>query len=111
MISKRRALLAAWDLWRVKRSGRDAIQAWQTMRLQAMVEFARTHSPYYQKLYQHLPDQIRGALSEETQAQVAERHTGIAAALAARGNGVPRDLELADLQRAASPNGPQSSVE
>ncbi|MCL4251647.1 MAG: phenylacetate--CoA ligase family protein [Anaerolineae bacterium] len=58
MISKRRVVLAAWDIWRAKRGGSDAIQARQQMRLQAMIAFARSHSPFYQTLYQHLPKQI-----------------------------------------------------
>ncbi len=58
MISKRRVMLAAWDIWRAKRSGSVAIRARQQMRWQAMIGFARIHSPYYQRLCQHLPEHI-----------------------------------------------------
>jgi phenylacetate-coenzyme A ligase PaaK-like adenylate-forming protein len=44
----------ARDVWRVDRRGQDLVAARQRTRLARMVAFARTHSPYYQKLYRAL---------------------------------------------------------
>lgn len=59
MINRQKILMTLWDIWRAKQEGSDAIHARQQRRLQAIVEFARTHSPYYQKLYYHLPPQTK----------------------------------------------------
>lgn len=58
MISRRKVLRAAWDSWRAKRGGPTAILSGQQRRLQALIEFARTHSYFYQRLYADLPAQI-----------------------------------------------------
>lgn len=47
------------DARRARTQGPAAIQARQRARLDEMVAFARTHSPYYRELYQNLPDGIR----------------------------------------------------
>ncbi len=58
MISRRKILSTAWDVWRTKAGGSPLLLARQQQRLQAMIAFARSHSPFYQQLYQHLPEHI-----------------------------------------------------
>lgn len=58
MISRLKVLTTAWDVWRTKRGGSPLLMARQQQRLQAMIAFARSHSPFYQQLYQHLPEHI-----------------------------------------------------
>lgn len=47
------------DARRARKDGAVALQQRQRARLDEMAAFARTHSPYYRELYQHLPDGIR----------------------------------------------------
>lgn len=63
MISRVKVLTTAWDVWRAKRGGNPLLMARQQQRLQAMIAFARSHSPFYQQRYQHLPEHI-GQLSD-----------------------------------------------
>ena len=46
------------DVGRARRQGLGAIAQRRRARLDAMVTFARSNSPYYRKLYQHLPERI-----------------------------------------------------
>ena len=46
------------DVGRARRQGLSAIAQRRRARLDAMVTFARSNSPYYRKLYQHLPERI-----------------------------------------------------
>jgi phenylacetate-CoA ligase len=46
------------DAGRARRQGLSAITQRQRSRLDAMVTFARSNSPYYRKFYQHLPERI-----------------------------------------------------
>ncbi|GMV09901.1 MAG: hypothetical protein AMXMBFR55_16350 [Gemmatimonadota bacterium] len=46
------------DAHRVKRQGPAAVAARQRTRLAEIVSFARTHSPYYRKLYARLTDRV-----------------------------------------------------
>lgn len=54
---------ALWEMRRAVRRGPERIAARQRAFVQEFVEFARTHSPYYQRLYQQLPATIH-ALSD-----------------------------------------------
>lgn len=58
MISRLKVLTTAWDAWWTKHGGSPLLLARQQQRLQTMIAFARTHSPFYQQLYRHLPDHI-----------------------------------------------------
>ncbi|WP_370119013.1 phenylacetate--CoA ligase family protein [Arthrobacter sp. MW3 TE3886] len=46
----------AWDIWRAERASQDAITRRQRDRLAALVECARSSSPYYRRLYRDVPD-------------------------------------------------------
>lgn len=59
MISRLRVLSTIWEVWRTQRGGRLLLMARQQQRLQAMITFARSHSPFYQQLYRHLPEHIQ----------------------------------------------------
>ncbi len=48
----------AWDIWRAERQGPEAIARRQQARLAALVEFARSASPFYRRLYRDAPDNI-----------------------------------------------------
>ncbi len=48
-------LTMAWEAWRFRRGDGDAIARRQRHRLEALVRYARTASPYYRHLYRHLP--------------------------------------------------------
>lgn len=48
----------AWDAWRAERGGPDAIARRQQVRLAELVEFARSASPYYRRLYRDLPERV-----------------------------------------------------
>jgi phenylacetate-CoA ligase len=54
--------VSVWQLLRearrVRSQGRAAIEQRQRARLAEMVAYARAHSPYYHKLYQHLPERV-----------------------------------------------------
>ncbi|MFF1384952.1 phenylacetate--CoA ligase family protein [Arthrobacter sp. NPDC058288] len=53
-------LRVAWDTWRAERGGPEAIKRLQQARLAELVEFARSASPYYRRLYRDLPDTVTG---------------------------------------------------
>jgi phenylacetate-coenzyme A ligase PaaK-like adenylate-forming protein len=53
-----RTLKVAWDTWRAERGGADAISRLQQARLADLVEFARSASPYYRRLYRDVPDTV-----------------------------------------------------
>jgi phenylacetate-CoA ligase len=55
MIERRKLWKAAWDVWRTGRGGAPALAARQHARLADLIEFARTHSRFYGKLYSQLP--------------------------------------------------------
>ncbi len=46
----------AWDIWRAGRASPDAIARRQRDRLAALVECARSSSPYYRRLYRDVPE-------------------------------------------------------
>src|SRR6478736_1999804 len=48
----------AWDIWRAGRAGQDAIDRRQRDRLAALVECARSASPFYRRLYRDVPDMV-----------------------------------------------------
>jgi phenylacetate-coenzyme A ligase PaaK-like adenylate-forming protein len=48
----------AWDIWRAGRASPDAIARRQRDRLAALVECARTSSPYYRRLYRDVPETV-----------------------------------------------------
>lgn len=48
----------AWDAWRAERGGPDAISRRQQARLAGLVEFARSASPYYRRLYRDVPETV-----------------------------------------------------
>lgn len=50
------ALRVAWDTWRAERGGPETFNRLQQARLSDLVEFARSASPYYRRLYRDLPD-------------------------------------------------------
>lgn len=47
-----------WDAWRAERGGPDAIARRQQARLAELVEFARSASPHYRRLYRGLPERV-----------------------------------------------------
>ena len=48
----------AWDAWRAEQGGATALALRQHRRLRDLIDFARAHSPWYQKLYSQLPTVI-----------------------------------------------------
>jgi phenylacetate-CoA ligase len=58
MISRLKILTTALDVWQTKLGGSSSLLPRQQQRLQTMIAFARSHSPFYQQLYQHLPECI-----------------------------------------------------
>lgn len=48
----------AWDTWRAERRGPEAIGRLQRNRLAELVEFARSASPYYRRLYRDVPETV-----------------------------------------------------
>ncbi|MET4136652.1 phenylacetate--CoA ligase family protein [Pseudarthrobacter sp. PvP090] len=48
----------AWDTWRAESEGPTGIARRQQTRLAELVEFARSASPYYRRLYRDVPDVI-----------------------------------------------------
>ncbi len=48
----------AWDAWRAGRGGADAIARRQQARLAELVEFARSASPFYRKLYRDVAESV-----------------------------------------------------
>ncbi|AXJ11846.1 CoF synthetase [Arthrobacter sp. PM3] len=46
----------AGDIWRAERAGQNAIERRQRERLAALVEYARSASPFYRRLYRDVPD-------------------------------------------------------
>ena len=48
----------AWDTWRAGHGGADAIARRQQARLAGLVEFARSASPYYRKLYRDVAERV-----------------------------------------------------
>ena len=54
MMSHRKILRLAWDVWRTGRGETSAIVPRQKKRLADLIEFARIHSPFYRKLYRHI---------------------------------------------------------
>lgn len=57
-LSPVRAGAILWDIARAGQGPWQAIRARQHARLQAMVAFARQHSPYYMRLYADLPQSV-----------------------------------------------------
>lgn len=53
-----RTLGVAWDAWRAERGGPDAIGRQQRARLAELVEFARSASPFYRRLYRDMPEAV-----------------------------------------------------
>ena len=49
----------AWDIWRAGRASQDAIDRRQRDRLAALVECARSASPFYRRLYRDVPETLR----------------------------------------------------
>ncbi len=49
----------AWDIWRAGHGGQWAVAARQQARLADLVEFARTRSPLYGRLYDRVPVDVR----------------------------------------------------
>jgi len=49
----------AWDIWRAERCGPDAIARRQRDRLTALVDHARSASPFYRRLYRDIPETVR----------------------------------------------------
>ncbi|WP_308124151.1 phenylacetate--CoA ligase family protein [Mycolicibacterium xanthum] len=47
--------LIAWEAWRFRRGADNAASHRRQARLQALVQHARTASPYYRRLYRHVP--------------------------------------------------------
>jgi phenylacetate-coenzyme A ligase PaaK-like adenylate-forming protein len=54
----------AWDIWRAGRASQDAISRRQRDRLAALVECARSSSPYYRRLYRDVPDTVSDRASD-----------------------------------------------
>jgi putative adenylate-forming enzyme len=54
----RKALRLAWHVWWTGRAKTATIAARQQTRLSDLIQFARTHSPLYRKLYGHLPSHV-----------------------------------------------------
>ena len=48
----------AWDIWRAGRASQDEIDRRQRDRLAALVECARSSSPFYRRLYRDVPDMV-----------------------------------------------------
>src|SRR6478752_4011657 len=48
----------AWDIWRAGRASQDEIDRRQRDRLAALVECARSSSPFYRRLYRDVPDTV-----------------------------------------------------
>ena len=46
----------AWDIWRAERASQDAIARRQRDRLAVLVDYARSASPFYRRLYRDVPD-------------------------------------------------------
>ncbi|MDF9752877.1 phenylacetate--CoA ligase family protein [Arthrobacter sp. ES3-54] len=53
----------AWDIWRAGRASPDAIARRQRDRLAALVECARSSSPYYRRLYRDVPETVTDLLA------------------------------------------------
>lgn len=54
----RKAVRLAWHVWWTGRAKPSVIRARQQTRLSDLIEFARTHSPFYGKRYGHLPSPV-----------------------------------------------------
>ncbi|MCB5292379.1 phenylacetate--CoA ligase family protein [Arthrobacter sp. SO3] len=52
------AIGIAWDVWRAERGGPEGIARRQHARLSELVEFARSASPYYRRLYRDVPERV-----------------------------------------------------
>ena len=63
-------LTMAWEAWRFRRGDDDAIARRQRYRLEALVRYARTASPYYRRLYRHQPS---GPVNLQALTPVAKR--------------------------------------
>ncbi|MGY3318104.1 hypothetical protein [Arthrobacter sp. TE12232] len=48
----------AWDIWRAEHAGQDAIARRQRDRLAALVDHARSASPFYRRLYRDVPETL-----------------------------------------------------
>jgi phenylacetate-coenzyme A ligase PaaK-like adenylate-forming protein len=49
----------AWDTWTATRGGMAAIKLRQQRRLAELVDFVRSNSPYYNYMYQSLPERVQ----------------------------------------------------
>lgn len=54
----------AWDIWRAGRASQDEIGRRQRDRLAALVECARSSSPYYRRLYRDVPDMVSDSATD-----------------------------------------------
>ena len=54
----------AWDIWRAGRASQDEIDRRQRDRLAALVECARSSSPFYRRLYRDVPDMVADRVSD-----------------------------------------------
>ncbi|RKR19340.1 phenylacetate--CoA ligase family protein [Arthrobacter oryzae] len=48
----------AWDIWRAERASQEAIARRQHERLAGLVEYARSASPFYRRLYRDVPETL-----------------------------------------------------
>lgn len=54
----------AWDIWRAGGASQDEIDRRQRDRLAALVECARSSSPFYRRLYRDVPDMVADRVSD-----------------------------------------------
>jgi hypothetical protein len=59
------------DVRRARRGGLDGVYARRLSRLRAALSYARAHSPFFEKLYRHLPAEE----SEICNVRVTHKHT------------------------------------
>ena len=57
----------AWDIWRAGRASQDEIDRRQRDRLAALVECARSSSPFYRRLYRDVPDMVPDSATDRAQ--------------------------------------------
>ena len=68
----------AWDIWRAGRASQDEIDRRQRDRLAALVECARSSSPFYRRLYRDVPDTVPDSATDRAKdrAQDLGRYLG-----------------------------------
>lgn len=57
----------AWDIWRAGRASQDEIDRRQRDRLAALVECARSSSPFFRRLYRDVPDMVPDSATDRAQ--------------------------------------------